>query len=110
MVANTGNTATTYSYNDTAPTEIYTYRISAINSIGTGSSSSVASATTPIAAPSPPIALTASASSSSQIALSWTAPSDNGGSSITGYKIDQKSARLNSRPRKISYSVFSSNN
>src|SRR5207244_2149014 len=70
-------------------TTTYTYRISAVNSIGTGSSSSVASATTPIATPSPPIGLTSSASSSSQIALSWTAPTDNGGSAITGYKVER---------------------
>src|SRR5207245_4880736 len=70
-------------------TTTYTYRVSAINSIGTGSSSSVASATTPIAAPSPPIGLAGTTVSSSQINLSWTAPTDNGGSAITGYKVER---------------------
>ncbi len=41
--------------------------------------------------PSPPTALTASATSSSQISLSWTSPSNNGGSPITGYKIERES-------------------
>ena len=40
-------------------------------------------------APSSPTGLTATASSSSQINLSWTAPSNNGGSAITGYEIER---------------------
>src|SRR5207249_1084178 len=40
-------------------------------------------------APQPPTGLAAIAISSSQINLSWFAPSNNGGSAITGYKIDR---------------------
>lgn len=40
-------------------------------------------------APSAPTGLTATAASSSQINLSWTAPSNNGGSAVTGYEIDR---------------------
>ena len=40
-------------------------------------------------APQPPTGLAATVSSSSQINLSWTAPSNNGGSAITGYEIDR---------------------
>src|SRR6058998_2540166 len=89
LVANTGNTATTYSDTGLTHTTTYTYRVSAINSIGTSSASSVASATTPIAAPSLPTGVTATAASSSQVGLTWTAPADNGGSAITGYKIER---------------------
>src|SRR5438270_9547640 len=39
--------------------------------------------------PSPPTNLTATTASSSQINLSWTAPSNNGGSAITGYEIER---------------------
>src|SRR5881409_3910733 len=88
MVSNSGSTATTYSDTGLAAGTTYTYRVSAINSVGTGSPSSNASATTLAVAPSPPTGLTATAVSSSQINLSWTAP-NNGGSAITGYKIER---------------------
>ena len=39
-------------------------------------------------APGAPTGLTATASGSTQIDLSWTAPADNGGRVITGYKIE----------------------
>ena len=41
--------------------------------------------------PGSPAGLAATAVSSSQINLSWTAPSNNGGSAITGYRIDRSS-------------------
>jgi len=93
LVSNTGSTATTYSDTGLASSTTYTYRVSAINAIGTSSSSNTASATlsTIITVPSTPTGLTATAFSSSQINLSWTAPSNNGGSAITGYKIERSS-------------------
>ena len=39
--------------------------------------------------PQPPTGLATSVVSSSQINLSWTAPVNNGGSAITGYKIER---------------------
>ncbi|HEV2193176.1 MAG TPA: fibronectin type III domain-containing protein [Nitrosopumilaceae archaeon] len=89
-VINIGNT-TAYSNTGLVASTAYTYRVSAINSVGTGSPSNTASATTPSTAivPQPPTGLTATAVSSSQINLSWTAPANNGGSAITGYKIER---------------------
>src|SRR5579872_310020 len=50
---------------------------------------SVSSSSGTPTAPGSPTGLTATTMSSSQINLSWTAPSSNGGSAITGYKIER---------------------
>src|SRR6185312_3252583 len=89
IISNTGNTGTTYSNTGLASSTTYTYRVSAITILLVSSPSNTASATTPspITVPQPPIGLTATVVFSSQINLSWTAPSNNGGSAIVGYKI-----------------------
>src|SRR3989475_408353 len=89
LVASTGSTATTYSDTGLAHTPTFTYRVHTVTAIGTSFPSDTASATTFAVAPSPPTGLVATAVSSSQIGLTWTAPSDNGGSAITGYKIER---------------------
>ena len=46
----------------------------------------------PGAVPGPPTSLSASASGTTRINLSWTAPADNGGRAISGYKIEWSAA------------------
>jgi len=91
IIANTGSTSTTYSDTGLDQNTSYTYRVSAINSVGTSSPSNAASATTSssITVPSPPTGLDATTISTSQINLSWTAPTNDGGSEITGYDIER---------------------
>jgi fibronectin type III domain protein len=66
----------------------YYYEVVAVNAIGNSSPSNELSAT-PLAATTVPGAptLTSAVASSSQVVLNWTAPSNNGGSAITGYTI-----------------------
>ncbi len=89
LVADTGNAATTYSHTGLTVGSARHYRVSAINSFGTGSASGTASATTP-APPDAPTALTATADGQTKIDLSWTAPA--GGTAdhkaATSYKIE----------------------
>src|SRR5207245_463452 len=92
FLATTGNVL---SYTDNAVTngQTYYYKVSAVNSVGESPQSNEASATPtapppppPSTAPSAPQSLQAAAGNA-QVSLSWTAPSSNGGSAITNYKI-----------------------
>ena len=104
-VADTGTTTTTYSHTGLSAGTTRHYRVSAINSVGTGAASNVDDATTDAAAttvPGAPTSLTATASGTTTIDLDWTAPADDGGSAITGYRIEvslQRQLELD-RPRR----------
>ena len=88
QVANTNSTATTYAHTGLAAGDTRHYRVSAINTNGSGTASNVDSATTGTSVPGAPTGLTATASGTTQIDLSWSAPGSTGGSAITGYKIE----------------------
>ena len=88
LVANTGNANTTYAHTGLTAGTTRHYRVSAINANGTGVPSNVDSATTGATAPGAPTGLTATASGTTAINLSWSAPASTGGSAITGYKIE----------------------
>ena len=92
-------TATSTSYTNTglAASTSYSYKVSAVDAAGNESGqSSTATATTQAGtisdttAPSIPLGVTASATSSSQINLAWSAATDNVG--VTGYKIYRNGA------------------
>jgi len=92
-------TSATTSYSDTglSASTSYSYTVSAFDAAGNNSAQSTsASATTQVAPdttpPSVPAGLTATATSSSQINLSWTASTDNVG--VTGYKVFRNGAQV----------------
>jgi chitodextrinase len=88
-------TPTGTSYSDTGLTAStsYTYRVRATDAAGNLSGYSSNSSTTTLASggdttpPSAPTALSATATSSSQINLTWTASTDNVG--VTGYRVER---------------------
>ena len=81
---------TTLSYNDTSVTngQTYYYYVTAVNSAGESQPSNEVSATpqSSVSAPSAPQNLQATAGNG-YVLLNWQAPSNNGGASITEYKI-----------------------
>src|SRR2546426_961251 len=88
IVPNTASTGTWYPNYHLLGSTAYSYRVSAVNSVGTGSPSSNASATTsPATVPNQPTGLTTPYVSSSQISISCTAPFSDDLSPITGYKV-----------------------
>src|SRR2546426_870701 len=81
---------TSYTNTGLASVHTYFYKVSAVNSIGTSPQSNEASATT-LTMPSAPQNLQATAGTGN-VTLSWQAPSNNGGSPITNYKIYRSSS------------------
>ena len=94
QIALLGSTTTSYSDSDRAASTTYVYRVRAYdNAVPANHSSYSASASGTTSAdtivPSPPIGLTASPASGTQINLSWQGSIDTGGSGLVGYKIER---------------------
>ncbi len=73
----------------------YDFRVSAINSIGTGAVSSTATATPSLSAPAAPQNVAATSGDNAQSVLTWSAPLSDGGASVTDYVVEYK---LSSEP------------
>ena len=80
----TGNPGTSFAHTGLERNTSYTYRVYALSSEGTSAASSVTGKPQETTTPS---GLVAEAISDHQIRLSWYAPSDTFGQSITGYEI-----------------------
>ena len=89
LVDDTGDADTEYTdMDDLDPGDQRSYRVFAINSLGTGAVSEVkGTKTKSVGTPSGVTGLEADADGPMQIDLSWDAPDDGGGSPITSYRI-----------------------
>ena len=86
IVDDTASTALTYIDTSTLDEGWHHYAVRAINASGEGEWSETSGVTTATNVPGPPQSLFA-IDTASGIELSWTAPADDGGTPITGYRI-----------------------
>jgi Tol biopolymer transport system component len=70
---------------------LYTFRVSAMNAIGTGPPSAASNGVTPAGAPGAPQSVVATGGDR-RARVRWTAPASNGGSGITGYTVTPHAA------------------
>ena len=88
LVENTMSAATQWMETGLLAGTTRTYRVRAITLGGVGSDYAEASATTdPADAPGMPTAVSASATSDTEITVTWSSPASNGGADITGYMV-----------------------
>jgi hypothetical protein len=80
--------ATSKTITGLTPGTAYTFKVTASNPSGSGAASAASSSVTPTGAgaPAAPTGATAEADTKSAL-VSWTVPSDDGGSAITGYTV-----------------------
>ena len=88
LVANTGNTNTTYADTGLTPLTTYYYKVSTINVSGTSVASS-SSFNQTNGAPDAPTDLVATSLTQAHIKLDWVTPGDDNGQPIIGYKIER---------------------
>ena len=84
----TGVTTTSYTVRNLTNGQSYTFKVRAVNSVGESTASAASSSVTPATVPGAPTGLSATAGNQ-QVDLSWTAPSSNGGATITDYEYSQ---------------------
>jgi putative cell wall-binding protein/subtilisin family serine protease len=66
--------------------QAYTFTVTATNALGTGPPSNPSASVTPATVPGAPTSVSA-VGGNARASVSWTAPADNGGRSITGYTV-----------------------
>jgi len=87
-IGNTGSTTTSLQVTGLSPNTTYYFQVKAVNSVGEGTPSNTASATTNvIILPGAPNSISAITISATEIDLGWQPPLNDGGSPITDYEI-----------------------
>jgi len=81
-----GWATTSYTFTGLTNGTAYAFKVAATNALGTGAQSSLSASVTPVSLPSAPLTVVG-APGDSQVSLTWAAPVDNGGQTITDYAV-----------------------
>ncbi len=87
----------------------YTVQVNAINVIGTGTASNTRDATT-VTIPDAPNLTALTTTGVGELTATWSAPANNGGSAITGYRVDWGVGNMNVAAGVTSYAITSLTN
>lgn len=79
----------------------YTFTVTAVNGVGSGTASAPSSSVTPLTTPGAPTAVTATAGNTTAT-VTWTAPASNGGTPITSYTVTPYAGATAQAPRTVS--------
>ena len=93
---NTNTPNTTYTYTGLTPNTEYAFDVAAVNAIGYSPPSARVTTTTSAGttAPDIPTGLTVTGVTSTTVTVSWTAPTSDGGSPITGYMMEKSTVPI----------------
>ena len=84
----TNSTAVTFTISSLDPSTEYTFQVRAVNSVGNSDASSAVTESTLTTVPGAPTGLSATAQTGgTSVELDWTAPTNNGGSTIIDYEV-----------------------
>src|SRR5207249_8162562 len=81
-----GSATTSFTFTGLTNGTAYAFKVAAVNAVGTGPQSSLSSSVTPVGVPGAPTGVTGTPRDS-QVALTWTAPSSDGGTAIVNYQV-----------------------
>ena len=87
-IAHTPSPVRSFNVNNLTKGKAYKFRVSAVNSLGTGAPSAVLSLTMGVTVPSAPRTLVIGTVTSTTAALTWTPPTTNGGATISDYLVE----------------------
>ena len=87
LLSTTNVDVRTYSAENLTRANTYFFTVVAVNAVGDSAASAQVSDTTDSTAPFMPHTLASTAVTVSDFSLSWSAPRDNGGETVTGYKV-----------------------
>jgi titin len=88
VIPHTASAVRTFNVTNLTKNKAYQFRVSAINSLGAGAASDVLKVSTLATVAVAPTGFNSTSITTGAATLGWSAPTDNGGASVTDYKVE----------------------